>query len=74
MEDKIIINEYYSVRVTLILLMMHLRTGIIINIEFVGYFFFFWGGDVYVVRNYPIVIPIIGINYIFHKKIARFLS
>lgn len=66
MEDKIIINEYYSVRVTLILLMMHLRTGIIINIEFVDYYFFFGGGDVYVVRNYPIVIPIIGINYIFH--------
>lgn len=61
MEDKIIINEYYSVRVTLILSMMHLRTGIIINIEFVD-FFFFWGGGVYVVRSYPIVIPIIGIN------------
>lgn len=45
--------------------MMHPRAGIIINIEFVGYFFF-GGGDVYVVRNYPIVIPIIGINYIFH--------
>lgn len=54
---------------------MHLKTGIIINIEFVDYFF--WGGgggDVYVVRNYPTVIPIIGINYIFHKKIACFLS
>lgn len=54
--------------------MMHLTTGIITNIELVNYFFFGGRGDVYVVRNYPIVIPIIGINYIFHKKIARFLS
>lgn len=57
--------------------MMHLRTGIIINIEFVDFFIFLGGGDVYVVRSYPIVIPIIDYwykLYIFQKKkIARFL-
>lgn len=52
--------------------MMYLRIGIIINIEFVNYYFFFGRGYVYVVRNYFIVIFIIGINYIFYKKIVRF--
>lgn len=69
-----LINEYYNVRITLILLMMHLRTGIIINIEFVDYSFFGGEGDVYVVRSYPIVIPINGINYIFHKKLHVFFN